>query len=146
MLSTTSEWLELPDVNVLLALLDPEHLHHHAAEDWFRETPGFASTPVTESGFVRLSLNRKITGRQLTVSDALHSLTALQADPRSHFLPDDSRLTEARIGLDGLIGHRQVTDMHLVNLAAANGAVLVTFDRRIARSLLPHDAAHVRTL
>ena len=38
---------DLPDVNVLVALLSANHLHHTAARDWFASTPRFATTPIT---------------------------------------------------------------------------------------------------
>lgn len=138
--------MDLPDVNVLLALLHPEHVHHRQAISWFVKTDRFATTPITETGFLRLSLRPRIVGGSYSAPQVIEMLGALHQDERAQFLSDDSRLVDPKIDTRGLIGHRQVTDMHLVNLAAAHGAVLVTFDRRIARSLLPHDAAHVRTL
>ena len=47
----------LLDVNVLVALLVPEHEHHVAAMDWFTGeagTQGWATSAVTELGVIRV--------------------------------------------------------------------------------------------
>ena len=46
----------LLDVNVLVALFDPSHVHHTAAHDWFadRGEEGWATCPITENGLLRI--------------------------------------------------------------------------------------------
>ena len=46
----------LLDVNVLIALLDAEHVHHEAARRWLRENirHGWATCPITENGYLRI--------------------------------------------------------------------------------------------
>jgi uncharacterized protein len=56
---------------------------------------------------------------------------------------DEASLAQPSIDLSALVGHRQVTDLHLVNLAATAGAVLATFDARLPASLAPGDRRHV---
>ena len=53
----------LLDVNVLVALLDEDHIHQRRATDWF-DTPGlqWAICPFTEAGFLRYMLNPKTGG------------------------------------------------------------------------------------
>ncbi|MGO1948906.1 MAG: TA system VapC family ribonuclease toxin [Mycobacteriaceae bacterium] len=138
--------LELPDVNVLVALMHPNHVDHDNALAWFSAAERFATTPVTESGFLRLGLNRAVTGVQLGSTDVLGMLGTLRSRPNAVFLPDNSTLSEPLVDLVGLSGHRQVTDLHLVNLAATNNALLVTFDHRIAPTLTTADQSRVRTL
>jgi predicted nucleic acid-binding protein len=41
------------------------------------------------------------------------------------------------------MGRRQVTDLHLVNLAATHGKKLATFDASLRDSLVPADRTHV---
>jgi len=48
------------------------------------------------------------------------------------FVPDDTSLADPAIDLIALSGYRQVTDLHLVNLAARHGLRLVTFDHKAA--------------
>ena len=51
--------IRLLDVNVLIALTWPNHVHHDAARSWFTEVrnTGWATCPLTEAGFVRISCN-----------------------------------------------------------------------------------------
>lgn len=137
---------DLPDVNVLVALLQPRHVAHGLASSWFNETAAFATTPVTEMGLVRLALNPKVMGLQVTATQALGSLASLRADARATFVPDDASLAEASIDLRGLVGHRHVTDLHLVELAARHAMTVVTLDSRLPSSLLPDARHHVRVL
>ena len=46
----------LLDVNVLLALLDSDHIDHDRAHEWLGAEigSGWASCPITENGFVRV--------------------------------------------------------------------------------------------
>lgn len=127
--------LDLPDVNVIIALLHRGHVHHRYAQEWFAKVRRFATTPITETGFLRLALNPSVMGSQTSSDAALASLRSLRADRRATFLADNATLAEAVIPVTALTGHRQVTDLHLVNLAVAHSARLVTFDRRIASTL-----------
>ncbi|MEP7352122.1 MAG: VapC toxin family PIN domain ribonuclease, partial [Acidobacteriota bacterium] len=47
----------LLDVNVLIALLWPDHVHRTPAREWFlpNRHAGWATCAITESGFVRIS-------------------------------------------------------------------------------------------
>ena len=46
----------LLDINVLLALLDREHIQHEQGRRWFQQEihHGWASCAVTQNGFIRL--------------------------------------------------------------------------------------------
>ena len=46
----------LLDVNVLIALLDADHLHHVRARDWLEANiaTGWASCPITQNGCIRI--------------------------------------------------------------------------------------------
>ncbi|GFG85164.1 PIN domain-containing protein [Mycolicibacter algericus] len=54
----------------------------------------------------------------------------LGRDPRHEFWPDS--LSFADVTLTGVIGHRQVTDAYLAQLARAHNGRLATFDRGLA--------------
>jgi uncharacterized protein len=49
----------LLDVNVLVALFDPDHVHHEAAHGWFaaNRAAGWATCPLTENGLIRVLSN-----------------------------------------------------------------------------------------
>ena len=46
----------LLDVNVLIALVDPAHVQHDQAHEWFARTglKAFATCPITETGLLRI--------------------------------------------------------------------------------------------
>ena len=129
----------LLDVNVLIALTNPSHVHHGRAHGWFGRVSSWATTPVTETAFVRLMTNSALAGRPVTREETVSVLRGLRAWPGHRFLPDDTSLADPVIDLVGLVGHRQVTDFHLVNLAASHHMVLATFDRAIPEILVPAD-------
>ncbi len=140
---TTETPIHLPDVNVLLALTNAEHPHFGRAHAWWPTAERWATTPITETGFVRLSLNPAAALTRRPLEQVVAVLDGLLAQPGHEFIADDSTLTTPRIELSGLIGHQQVTDFHLVNLVAMHDAVFVTLDTRLARSLAAKDRRHV---
>jgi toxin-antitoxin system PIN domain toxin len=122
----------LLDVNVLISLAWPNHVAHEASINWFtsRAAPGWATTPFTETGFVRVSSNRRALPTATTPSLARQLLGSLRQQPGHHFWPDDVTLvTGDHLDLGNVAGHRQVTDAHLLALCARNEGQLVTFDR-----------------
>ena len=45
----------LLDINVLIALMDPDHVFHRRAHEWWAAEPRtWASCPLTENGLVRI--------------------------------------------------------------------------------------------
>jgi uncharacterized protein len=138
--------LAVPDVHVLVALTNPSHVFHQESHRWLADVARYATTPVTESGLLRMLLNPAVTGQAVTSEQALAVLAGIRADSRAEFLVDDSSLADANVDTTGLAGHKQVTDWHLLNLASRHDGVLVTFDRRLARAVLPTDAVRVVTL
>jgi toxin-antitoxin system PIN domain toxin len=138
----------LLDVNVLIALAWPNHVHHGAARRWFEASSsgGWATTPVTELGFVRISSNKKVIPSAATPGTALGVLRALTSLPAHEFWPDDARLVEPPFPIDRLGAHQQVTDVHLAGLAARRKGKLVTFDRGITNALSAADQALVELL
>jgi len=126
----------LLDVNALVALAWDAHVHHAAIRSWFAGSAaagagGWATCPVTESGFVRVSSNPRILGGAISVEQARTVLRAMRRHPAHRFLIDDVSLADPDIG--PLAGHRQVTDAHLVALARRHATRLVTFDSGAAR-------------
>ncbi|GFP47238.1 Ribonuclease VapC39 [Mycobacterium kansasii] len=79
---------------------------------------GWATTPVTEICFVRISSNRRLT----QVSTGVAQLEALSSLPGHEFWPDDVPLV---VGVDGDRGvvstHGLVADRHLIALATRYG-------------------------
>jgi toxin-antitoxin system PIN domain toxin len=133
----------LLDVNLLVALAWPTHVHHGAALSWFRrsQASGWATCPVTQSGFVRVSSNSSVVSDAKSPQEAIHLLRRIVALPCHDFWHDDVSLASSEF-LDEvpLVGYRQVTDAHLLALAQRRGGVLATLDGKI-RSLVPRGRA-----
>ena len=121
----------LLDVNVLLALSRPSHVHHHESQVWFarKGQAGFRTCPLTQMGFVRISSNPNFTCRAAPPRAALELLERIVALPGHEFWPDDLTLHEAIDREQPIVGHRQVTDAYLIALAASHGGVVATLDR-----------------
>ena len=137
----------LLDLNVLIALSWPQHVHHARAHAWFDSiAESWATTPLTEAGYLRLCTNPSVVGEPVSMDGALDALRAIRATPGHTFLPDNSTLAEPTISLERVTTSRQVTDTHLVNLAAVSGAVLATLDRGIEQITMPDDRRHVLVL
>lgn len=125
----------LPDVNVLVALVWPNHVHHAAAAAWFRSArdEGWATCPVTASGFVRVSCNRRVIPQARAVPQAASALRQL-CDLGAHtfWVDDTSIATTPHLRLEAVQGYRQVTDAHLLALARSRDGRIVTFDGGLA--------------
>ena len=122
----------LLDVNVLVALFDPAHIHHDAAHAWFgvHREHGWATCPLTENGFARVLSNPAYPGRRTTVADAVDRLTRLVRGGDHTFWADRvSLLDDSVVERGRLSGHRQITDAYLLALAVSNEGQVVTFDR-----------------
>ncbi len=123
----------LLDINVLVALFDPDHVHHEPAHDWFADNrrSGWASCPITENGFLRVLANPAYGA---TVQRAVALLSSFKKFSRSgnhQFWPDDLSLRDDIFDLSFVAGHRQLTDVYLLGLATKMGGRLATFDRTI---------------
>lgn len=126
--------IALLDVNVLIALAWPSHVHHEAAHRWFRaqQADGWATSPVTQSGFVRISSNPKIFQPARTPMEALALLTDISELAGHHFWEDQIDLCHSQyVEPARIVGYRQVTDAHLLAIALKYGGLLATFDRAI---------------
>jgi uncharacterized protein len=123
--------IALPDVNVLVAIAWPSHVHHAEALAWFEATAdaGWATSPVTETGFVRMCMNPAVVGRGTSAEVAIEMLHELRRVGAHTFWTDATSAADlAPIGRR-LQGYRQVTDAHLVHMAESNGGTLATFDK-----------------
>lgn len=121
----------LLDINVLIALCDPQHVHHSAAHEWFgrKGKKSWATCPITENGFVRILCNPSYPNRLEDAGAALHLLRMLCSSPGHTFLEDTFSIrlwTHAES-----LSHKNITDLYLLDLAKKSKANLVTLDRQI---------------
>lgn len=140
--------IELADVNVLVSLAWPNHVHHGPSRAWFAEFghAGWATSPITESGFIRVSSNRRVLPDARSVSEAVGVLRALRAIGHHRFWSDDvSPVDSHEVEFESLSGYRQVTDAMLVSLAGRRRGRFVTFDSAAA-ALCRENGIEVRLL
>lgn len=129
----------LLDVNVLLALLDADHVDHASAWSWFdvEAGAGWASCAITENGFVRI-ISQPRYPSPITPAQAVALLADTCSNGDHVFWPCDlSVLDAAVIDATRVHGPRQLTDAYLLALAVAHGGRFVTFDRRLALAAVP---------
>lgn len=129
----------LLDVNVLVALLEADHVEHRRAREWMtgQIAHGWASSAITQNGFVRVVTQPKYP-RPLAIPEAIERLRRAMATEHHRFWHCEvSLLDEKVIDSSQLHGPRQVTDAYLLALATANGGRLVTFDRAIPLAAVP---------
>lgn len=134
------------DVNVLIALLDPDHIGHTVATDWYAAhlDHGWASCPITENGTVRVMSNPGYPN-PVPAAEVIERLDRAKRANRYEFWSDDLSLTDAEIfDRKAVLGSRQITDRYLLALAAAHGGRLVTFDQAIrATGIRGATAGHI---
>ena len=131
--------LALLDVNVLIALAWPVHVHHRVAHQWFARNAafGWVTCPLTQLAFVRISSNPKIIRNAVSPRQAIELLGRNISHPNHIFWPDDLSFAEASSMLtETLVSHRQVTDRYLLALARSKNGKLATLDRKMADLLL----------
>ena len=121
----------LLDTNVLLALAWPNHQHHVPAHGWFaaQAKKGWATCAFTQLGFIRLSSNPAYTANAVSPQEAAALLQQWTRLKGHHFwispAADDSAIYARALG------HQQVNDAWLVEVARRNTGRLVTLDTRL---------------
>ena len=129
----------LLDVNVLVALFDGDHVHHDAAHDWFVGvgSGGWATTPLTENGAIRVLSNPAYHAAALTASTTREHLRRLCRLVGHRFWPSDvSLLGKDVLTAHAAVTHRQLTDVYLLALAVKHDGCLATFDTSIPLSVV----------
>ncbi|MBB6142134.1 hypothetical protein HNQ77_000072 [Silvibacterium bohemicum] len=124
----------LPDINVLIALIDPMHIHHDPAHDWFavQAHESWATCPTTENGVLRIVGNPAYSNSPGTPSAVATLMTNFCALPGHVFWPDDvSLLDPGKFQTSRLLASAQTVDTYLLGLARAHGGQLATFDRHL---------------
>jgi hypothetical protein len=123
----------LLDVNVLVALLVPEHEHHALAIDWFSTEAaagGWATCAVTELGVIRVCA--QLPGGPLTPEATADRLVMLTISNREYVWWADTVSPAVLPEVRSATTAKHVTDRYLLGLARRNGGRVVTFDRALA--------------
>ena len=133
----------LLDTNVLLALAWPNHQHHVQAHAWFaaHAKRGWATCAFTQLGFIRLSANPAYSSATVAPADAAALLQQWTQHPAHHFWaspPADSLAIYQRA-----LGHQQVNDAWLVEVARKNRGRLATLDTRLSAHALAENLVEI---
>lgn len=124
----------LLDINVLIALLDSDHIDHDRAHDWLDDeiNAGWASCAITENGLVRI-ISQPRYPSPVSPAQAVDMLSRACDSADHEFWACDVSLLDARIvDRSRVHGPRQVTDAYLLALAATHDGRFVTFDRSLS--------------
>ena len=137
----------LLDVNILIALFNPNHVHHGRARDWFSETgaKGWATCPLTEAGLLRIMSNPasgSVYDRPEQVARHLQILK--DKFPNHSFWQDSLSFAKNEImDLSAVLSWKHLTDAYLLSLAYLNRGKLVTLDRGITTNWLRDKKANI---
>ena len=116
----------LLDVNLLLACAWSGHASHARANRWLNSVAEFATAPVTQMGFLRVSMSPAYGASFADAQTALRAILQL----KSHRFLNDAVSADS---LPTLTHGKDVTDAHLVRLAASHGLKLATLDGTLAK-------------
>ena len=88
----------LLDVNVLIALLDAQHLHHEAAVHWLKDNirHGWATCPITQNGCLR-TMAQPAYPNCLPASAVAERLREATATAHHQFWPDHVSLLDPQV-------------------------------------------------
>lgn len=125
----------LLDVSVLLALVDPAHIHHNRAHAWLdsqRNSFRWATCAITENGFCRIMSSASYPGNT-QAGVVVRILDELKDGLAVHdFWHCELSVTDRRhFDLELVQGSKQLTDIYLLALAVEHNGVFATFDRRM---------------
>jgi toxin-antitoxin system PIN domain toxin len=125
----------LLDVNVLIALLDPRHVHHEPAHRWFAtaQAQGWATCPLTQNAVLRILGQPRYPNSPGPPAVMAPFVAELIRHPRHQFWPNGlSLLNQSGIDVSRLLEAGQLSDTYLLALAVHHGGRLASFDRRLS--------------
>lgn len=130
--------VDLPDINVWLALTDDRHAHHEAAQQYWNEQRAgeIAFCRVTMLALLRLVTNPQVmSGLPYTQGEAWNIYRTYRNLAIIRFQPEASTLETsfAALTTDSTLPHRLWTDAYLAAFAISTGNRLVSFDTDFQR-------------
>lgn len=124
----------LLDANLLIALIDQDHVQHQRAHAWAsHQAPlRWATCPLIENAFVRITSNPAYPNAYPSAADALDALRNDCSSTHHVFWPDDISICDKAVWNEsGLLSGRHLTDLYLLALAVKHGGKFASFDQRI---------------
>lgn len=132
-----SPGIDLPDINVWLALVDGNHTHHPVAARYWTEQAATqtAFCRVSMLGFLRISTQPHVLSRTLSHDEAWHAYRRFRALSEVRFLtePENTERQFAALTLTTSLPHHLWTDAYLTAFALTGGYRLVSFDSDFQR-------------
>ena len=132
--------IALLDVNVMIALLDSQHVHHDAAHHWFHgnASAGWATCPLTQNALLRILSNPRYPNSPGGPAAMMPLIQAMLSHQDHRFWPDDlCWTTDAVLQAELFLHHGQITDAYLLALAVHRGGRLVSLDARLSAQAVP---------
>jgi hypothetical protein len=129
----------LLDVNLLIALCDPYHVHHEAAHRWFGSANGhaWATCPMTENAFIRITSKNSYPHGPGSSAQQIKLLREFCSLRKHEFWTDAISLLNLELWTElDSVGSSDLTDLYLLALAVKNRGRLATFDRHIPAHLV----------
>jgi toxin-antitoxin system PIN domain toxin len=124
----------LLDINVLIALIDPAHVQHDRAHEWFasKGQEAWATCPLTENGVLRIVGHPRYPNSPGSPAAVAELLISLRELPGHAFWSDDvSFLGRHHVNVARLLDSAHVTDSYLLALARAHNGQLASFEQRL---------------
>ena len=131
--------IALLDVNVLIALLDPQHVHHDPAHRWFSQnsSQGWATCPITQNGVLRILGNPRYPNSPGSPAAVMPLLLGMLSHVDHQFWAGDLSWSDNDlIQGDQVVAHGQITDGYLLALAVHHQGLLVSLDSRISTRMV----------
>jgi len=125
--------IDLPDVNVWLALVDENHAHHEKATAYWQEqsSPEVAFCRVTALAFLRLSTHSKVLSRPLSPGEAWAIYHRYRVDEQVGFILDSPGVDQVFMewSISSNFPQHLWTDCYLAALAKFRNCRIVSFDQ-----------------
>jgi toxin-antitoxin system PIN domain toxin len=124
----------LLDVNVLIALVDPRHVHHNLCHGWFadRGERPWATCAITQNAVLRILGHPRYPNSPGTPAVVSALLRQLVMHPEHQFWSTaPSLLDHLAVDTARLLDPGQITDAYLLAVAVHHRGVLATLDTRL---------------
>jgi len=131
--------MQVPDINVLVALALGTHPHHELALAWWKEIiqdgEPFVVPDFVAAGFVRVATNRSVSGGALGFADAFHFLERLRNAPTYLHWRGSAEIIAIfeQVVREANPPTRLTSDAYIAACAISVGGTLVTLDRDFRR-------------
>lgn len=129
----------LPDINTVLALLDPLHVHHDDAHRWYKDVSPvqLMICPHVENGVMRVASQPRYPNHLGTAASVREILKKfIQHLDVKRCTNEPSLMDDKILKSTEHLTPSSISDLYLLSVALSNDAKLATFDQRIKSSAI----------